>query len=170
MAASANLSLSIQGTLTNPIDLKTGAAPLSYVPLFSFVNGSGANQITQMFTDSRTLASGASENLDLSGVLVNVFNQTLLFTNIRLLSMRSPSTNVNTIRFGPGSSNGWTTAFGDASDRLVLRPGGCIILVAPDPNGYAVTAGTGDILTVTNTNDIAAEAQNYEIILMGVTP
>lgn len=169
MPASADISLSIRGDLVNPIDLQTGTAPLSYIPLYNWVEGTGANQIQQTFTDSRTLASAASENLDLSGGLLNIYNVTINFTRIRLLLIRCPSTNANVVRVGPGAANGWITAFNDASDRINVRPGGILILAAADPTGYAVTAGTGDILTVLNTNDISAVSVAYEIIIMGTT-
>lgn len=167
MPATADLSLSIRGDLIKPIDLKTGLAPLSYIPLFTFTDGEGANQIQQIFTDSRTLLSAASENLDLSGSLRNIYNELINFTKIRLFLIRCPSTNPNVVRVGPGAANGWVTAFNDASDRINIRPGGILIMVSADPTGYAVTAGSGDIVTVLNTNDAAAVSVAYEIVLMG---
>ena len=51
-------------------------------------------------------------------------------------------------------------------DHLVkLVPGGSLILIAPNADGYAVAAGTGDLLKVGN--DDGAAAASYSIFILG---
>ena len=67
---------------------------------------------------------------------------------------------------GGAGSNGFTSWVGDATDVVKVKPGGALILVAPDATGYAVTAGTGDLLTITNS--AGSTSVTYDVVIMGV--
>lgn len=55
----------------------------------------------------------------------------------------------------------------NSSDIINIRPGGALILLAPDATGYAVTAGTGDLLRIANS--AGSTSVTYDIILIGAT-
>lgn len=162
----ALLALNIAASITNLNDVGTARHSMPFNPSYSFANGTGANQANAGFADIRTLTASATENLDLSGALLDAFGNTLLFTKIKAMVVLAASTNTNDVLVGGAASNGFITPFADATDVIKVKPGGLAVLVAPDANGYAVTAGTGDILKVANS--AGSTSVTYTIILIGV--
>jgi hypothetical protein len=158
-------------TLTLKVDskaLKTGNLGISaddpllrdYTQLLA--NGTGANQASQHWHDQRTTAG--NDDLDISGSLTNVFGTSIVFTKIKAIIIKAASANVGDVLVGAAASNQFLTFLGSATDKIKVKPGGLLILVAPDANGYAVTAATGDILRVASSSG----SVTYDIILIGV--
>mgnify|MGYP001594440543 CR=1 FL=1 len=144
-------------TITDPLDR-------DFTQLLS--TGTGANQASNLYHDDRTLTASASENLDLAGSLTNGFGVTLTFTAIKAMLVRAKSTNTNNVQVGGAASNAWATWVGNSTDIVSVKPGGTLLIIAPDATGFAVTAGTGDILTIANS--AGSTSVIYEIILLGV--
>lgn len=164
MPLSANINLSIIGALVAGLDLETVKSDLAKKFQVSLTDGSGAGQATNWFSDSRVLAASGSESLDLAGVLSNNFGP-VTFTKIKALMVFARADNVNDVVVGPAASNGFTTPFNAAADKVKVKPGGALILIAPDANGYAVTAGSGDLLSIANGG--GGSPVNYDVILIG---
>jgi hypothetical protein len=127
-------------------------------------NGTGSGQASQVYQDTGSLAGSASANLDLAGSLTNIFGATITFTKIKLIYIKAAAANnvANNLQVSRGSSNGFVW-FLAASDGFYLAPGAFFLWY--DPAGVAVTAATGDIVTLTNgagTNTIA-----YDVVLVG---
>ena len=157
--------IKITGTFTRSLDQQTVSAPVSYTKTFSWTDGNGADQAQQVFTDDRTLAASATEDLDLAASLSNGFGQTITFTKIRAIYIEAASGNTNNVNVGGAAANQFSTCFSDTSDVAVVRPGSAILLVARDATGFTVTAGTGDLLKVANSG--AGTSVTYTIILIG---
>ena len=75
------------------------------------------------------------------------------------------SANANLVNVSVPVANGFITPFAAASDTVKVRPGGFMALVAPDATAYVVTAGTGDLLTITNS--AAGTGVTYDIVILG---
>lgn len=162
----SQLILKIAATLTNALDLSTPEDALSRDYTLNLGDGNGANQANQVFHDQRTLAASASEELDLSGGLTNGLGQSVTFTKLKLLLIKAAAGNTNDVLVGGASLNGFIAPFGDATDVIKVKPGGTLLLVAPDANGYAVTAGTADLLKIANSG--AGSGVTYDIVAIGV--
>lgn len=141
--------------------------------LSTYAFGTSDGQINLLFADRRTnLAASADEDLDLAGGLTDVAGTTLTFVEIDLIAVRNRRTTAgDTMTIGPGAANGFDGPWSDASDRTIIEPalnatqfGWAVFL---NPRGWAVTAGTGDLLNVAETG--TANAINYDIILAGRT-
>lgn len=160
----ANLTLRLDALQLSALDLASATFPLLFDWSAALSNGTGAGQASQVWSDTRTLAGSASENLDLAGSLTNAFGVTVTFTKVKLILVRARSTNnaSNAVQVQRGSSNG-VPIFLAASDGLQLGPGGLFLFF--DPTGVTVTAGTGDILTVTNS--AGTNAVDYDIVIIG---
>jgi hypothetical protein len=52
-----------------------------------------------------------------------------------------------------------------ALDGIALTPGAAFLAMFPDANGVAITAGTGDLLTITNS--AGSTSVSYDIVLIG---
>lgn len=165
MALNGSLSVSLAALYTALLDIGSANYPIGYNPGFVFTDGSGANQANKVFTDTRTLAASANESLDLNGVLTDAFGQVLNFTKIRMLLITADPTNVNDVIVGGAASNGFISHVGAATHTNTIKPGGMMLLVAPDVNGYAVTAGTADLLKVANS--AGTTGVNYTIAILG---
>lgn len=157
-----NVSLKIDSLALSALDLQTAQDPILISLLSTLSNGTSSGQATAQWADTRTLAASASENLDLAGSLQNAFGATLTFTKIKLIYIKASSGNTNDVQVARGSSNGFVW-FLAASDGFKLQPGAWNCFY--DPVGVAVTAGTGDILTITNS--AGTTGVTYDILIVG---
>jgi hypothetical protein len=166
MPLTAAFLLKVSSVLTSPLDLSTPDDPLSKDYSQNLSDGNGANQAQQQWHDQRTIAPSGNDDLDLAGVLTNAFGALVTFTKIKALIIRGAAANANDVVVGGAAANQLLTLFGSATDKVKVKPGGILILLAPDANGYGVTAGTGDILRIANGG--AGTSVTYDIIVIGV--
>ncbi|QTU45639.1 hypothetical protein F3K20_12870 [Streptomyces scabiei] len=166
MALSTNMRLNLTSTLSSALDLVTSRAPLAYESIIDLASGVGANQADKIFADTRTLAASATEDLDLAGVLSDPLGAALTFARIKAVLVKAASGNTNSVQVTRPASNG-VPLFLAAGDGLSVRPGGLFLWVAPDATGVAVTAGTGDLLTLTNS--AGSTSVTYDVIIIGAS-
>jgi hypothetical protein len=67
---------------------------------------------------------------------------------------------------GGAASNAWLGWVGDVTDVVKVKPGGSFVWIAPDVNGGAVVAATGDFLKVANSS--SGTSITYDVIIIGV--
>ena len=126
MPLSSRVSVSLEALLTSALDLTTVSSPVDIRQQYDLANGSGAGQANKIWTDRRTLAASASEDLDLAATLTDPFGATITFARIKALLIRAASGNANNVVVGGAAENGWTTWAGDATDKVIVRPGGLL--------------------------------------------
>jgi hypothetical protein len=165
MPLDARLLVDLAATLTSALDLTTVQAPLPFKRQFSLTDGAGINQVNRMWSDERTLAASATEDLDLVGTLIDPFGQAITFARVKALFVAANPANANNVVVGGAASNGFTTWASGTTPAVIVRPGGLFALMAPDATGYAVTASTGDLLKVTNSG--AGTSVTYQIVVLG---
>jgi len=165
MSLSGSIKFSSTATITSARDLGAASVTESLSQAISLANGTGANQANQVWGDTRALGNGANEELDLAGGLTNGLGATVTLAKVRLLAIKAAATNTDTLNVGGAAANGWATWVGDPTDVIKVRPGGILVLAAPDATGYAVTAGTGDLLKITNAAALATAS--YDILIIG---
>jgi hypothetical protein len=154
-------------TGTNDLSTATNKIDGTSLPSWVIASGTGANQADLVWSDQRTLTTGASEELDLSGSLVDAFGTTLAFARIKALVIYAATGNGALIQVGGSAANGFVNWVASATDIINVRAGGTFALIAPDATAYAVTAGTGDLLKITNTDGGAAAI--YDIYIIGAS-
>lgn len=131
---------------------------------YQFGSGTGAGLADIAFSDHRTLASATSENLDMSGGLTDAFGQTIVALKVKAIEVHADETNTTNITVGAAASNTFVGPFNDATDAIVVKPGGRFVIA--DPVGWTVTPATADILKVTNS---AGAAGSYRIKIIAAT-
>ena len=159
----AKTKIQITAPLVNVLDLGSAEVTNGFNNEKTFTNGTGANQAGQVFSDTRT-TDNTGEELDLAGSLTNGIGDTITFTAIKAIFIQAASANTLDVVVGGASTNTFVNWVGAAAHTVVVKPGGALALVDPGATGYAVTAGTGDLLK------IAASASGnvtYDIVLMG---
>lgn len=133
------------------------------------LDGTGTDQVDQIYARRRQLASGATELLDMSGAaLKDVFGNNLSFAKLCMVYIINEdvdgTANTTNLTVG-GGANQIANILGSAGATKILRPGDVFLTANFGPNGIAaVTAGTGDELQIVNS---AGATCNYQIILAG---
>ncbi|MFC7909063.1 hypothetical protein [Streptomyces nigra] len=160
------LAVSAFAEQTASIDLGTTRARQALSRKMQLLSGTGAGKADRLFSDRRTLAASATEDLDLAGSLVDAFGATITFARIKGIVIAAAAANINNVVIGNASSNAWATLLG-ATHTLTLRPGAFVAVGTgeADATGYAVTAGTGDLLKIANSAGSSSVA--YDIHILG---
>jgi hypothetical protein len=162
------LAVSAYAELTSALDLGTGSAKQSLSRSMSLGNGTAAGKADKVFSDRRTLAASATEDLDLAGVLLDAFGAAITFARVKGLLIAAAAGNTNNVVIGAAASNPWSTLL-SATGTVVLRPGAFLAVGTgvADATGYAVTAGTGDLLKIANSG--AGTSVTYDIHIIGAS-
>lgn len=127
-----------------------------------YTNGTGDEQADKLWTTEYT--QSAAVTIDLAGSLTDIYGTTLTFTKIRAIVIKNLSTTTGfNLLVGGAASNAFSTPFADATDKVKVPPGGCLVLAAP-LDGFAVTAGTGDQLKM---DPGGSNQVNWEVQIIG---
>jgi hypothetical protein len=161
------LAVSLNTQLSNVLDLGTVQLPQSLAQQYNWANGVAINTADRVFADTRTLTASSSEDLDLAGVLADGMGNTLTFARVKALLIRAAAANSNNVIVGNAASNGFISWVGGAVHTVTVRPGGLMLLAAPDATAYAVTAATADLLHVANSG--AGTSVTYDVIIIGAS-
>ena len=163
---SLQIVVKILGSMTQATDLSTLSDVLNRDYTATYGNGTGASQANMWWHDQRSLAGSATEDLDLAGSLTSVFGTTITLTSLKgiFVSASSANNSANNLNVTRPAANGitWLLAAGDG---ISLKPGAFMAWFDPSANGATVTAGSADLITLTNsagTNTIT-----YDVFLLG---
>lgn len=165
MSLTASITINATASQKNNLDHGVVEFPLGVKNQIALANGNLANQANQLFSDQRTLAGSTSEELDLAGGLTDAFGNAITFTKIKAIIISAAAANGGDIEVGGSAANGFNDWVGAGGDFIKVKPGGAFAIVAPDLAGYAVTAGTGDLLKINNAD---ANPATYDITIIGV--
>lgn len=167
MSLSASFKASLRGLFETVLDLGSAQFPVDLQAAAAFTNGTGLGAADLIFTDTRTLAASATENLDCAGGgLTTPLGAAFTCARLKGVLIRCPSTNPHDLVFSRPAANG-VPIFEAASDAVRVKPGGWFAMAAPDAAGWVVTAGTGDLLTATNGG--GGGAISYDVVLIGAS-
>lgn len=165
MAGSAKINVIVEALLTGTVDIGTVQHAIQYGPGFAWGDGTGLDSINQVWSDTRTLAASATEDLDLSGSLTNAIGASVAFTKIRGILVRAAVANTNNVIVGGASATQFVAWVGGATHTVTVRPGGLLLLLAPDATAYAVSGGSTDLLKIANSS--SGSSVTYDILLLG---
>lgn len=167
MTLTSKIAVQIAATLDSALDLANVSSPLVNDSVIRLASGTTANKADKIFSDRRTLAASTAEDLDLAGVLVDPLGATITFARIKAMLIKASSSNANNVIVGNAASNGFVSWVGGATHTVTVRPGGLLLLAAPDLTAYAVTAATADLLHIANSG--AGTSVTYDIVLIGAS-
>jgi hypothetical protein len=168
MAQSTKLSLTLSAAITSAPDLATVTATARKTLSETLDSGTGAGQADLVFCDTRSLATGATENLDLAGgSLTSPLGAALTFVEVVGILVVAASANTTDLTVGNGTNPVVGGPFGaTGTNTIVLQPGGVFLwqVGSSATSAVQVTAATADILKVTNA---AGATASYDIVLIG---
>lgn len=128
------------------------------------LTGTGDGQADVVFVDQRTISASSSEELDLAGSLTDPLGGSAVFAEVAAIEVRAAAGNTNNVVVGGAASNAFVGPFGAADNTIAVPPGGVLVLYHPG-GGWAVTAGTGDLLQVANSG--SGSTVTYDIVIVG---
>ena len=166
MAQTSRIAVRVESDLTSALDLVTAASELDSNTRIDLASGTGLGQADMQWSDRRTLAASATEDLDLAGSLTGPIGTTLTFARIKAVLIKAAAANTNDVQLTRPASNG-APLFLAAGDGLAVKPGGLFLWVAPNAAGVAVTEATGDLLTLTNS--AGSTSVTYDVIVIGAS-
>ncbi len=127
----------------------------------TFTEGTAANQVGNAWQDKTRTLAATSEDINLDGV-TDFQGAATGFNNLKMMYVRNLDTDTgDDIIVGGAAANQFINWVSDATDRVVIGPGGIFLLLSP-VDGYAITSGTGDLLKVE-----AVDTSSYTIITAG---
>jgi hypothetical protein len=162
----ADLRVRLDVTSLSSLDFRSAVDQVLLTWDLLLSNGTGAQQANQVWSDRRTLGPSATENIDLAGALTNAFGVTLTFTRVKLLMIKADAANnvANLVQVTRPAANGVPFMMA-ASDGFALAPGDWDIRASPGATAIPVTAGTGDLITITNS--AGTNSVTYDIVIVG---
>lgn len=151
MTVTSRMSVLFGASLAGVVDLGTTQSSISRTMLAELANGVGVGQADRAYSSVITLAGSATQDLDLAGPLLDALGGVFSLARVKGLLAIARDTNVNNVVIGAAATNPFVGLLG-ATHTVTLRPGAMFAAIAgaKDANGYAVTAGTGDLLRVAN--------------------
>jgi hypothetical protein len=131
--------------------------------VLDMVTGTGASQSDLVWSDTRSLVA-TSESIDLAGTLTSqLTGATVTFAEVTAIIIRNnATTTAYKLLVGGAAANQFINWVAAANDIVHIGPGGIFVLTSP-VDGFAVTAGTGDILKI----DSGAVTISYSIVVIG---
>jgi hypothetical protein len=163
----AALLLQLDAVYRNVLDLGVPTDTFQKRTLIELSNGTGSAAADLFFHDQRTLTASGTEDLDLAGGLTNpLTGAAMTFAEVRFLLVTAASTNTNNVVVSRPASNG-VPIFSAAGDAQPISPGGILLLGGPADGKITVTAGTGDLITVTNST--SGSSVTYDVMIIGTS-
>jgi len=166
MTLTTSITMNITATNAKVPVLSSPTDPLEYTKRVDLTSGTGANQADLIYHGQRTLAASATEDLDLAGGLTDQFGNTLTMARVKEVIVVTSSANTNNVNVTRPAANG-VPIFLAAGDGMPVMPGGTFRWSSPTATGIAVTAGTGDLLTFTNS--AGSTSVTYDVFIIGAS-
>lgn len=135
--------------------------------LQNFNDGTTANKFDRFYMAERTVATGANDDIDLTGSLTDVFGNTISAVElVGLIVLNKPvdlsaAQNTTNLTIG-GGSNPVTGGFLGGTTPTIgpILPGGLFAMMNPGAAGMgAIAGGSADILRIANSAGASAKYQ-----------
>ncbi len=161
----ASIELNIRAKLTGANDLGTPVMNLAPIEeILQLIPGTNAvNKADCFFSDTRTLAASATEDLDLAGVLTDAFGATITAAEIVLIFIKAADVNTNSVVVGAATAP-FAGPLG-AAGTYTIKPGEYFLAVSE--TGWAVGAGATDDLKLLNS--AGTTGVTFDILILGRT-
>lgn len=136
---------------------------------FALASGTSDGQINMIYSHRDSVAASATDQHDLAGSKAGALGNTLTFVDVTTIILVNRSTTAgDVLHLSPPAANGFLGPFADASDIIKVGPGVTgqpAFVILHEPRGWAVTAGTGDLLDVIEAG--GANTVSYDLYVLG---
>ena len=170
-----SIKATVNTMATNIDTAETEVAQLNLAKEASFTLAAGelAGMADSVWARTGTILTNDEWDINLNGVEVNAFGDTIAFTEIKaILIYNQPHDGDPQIEVGAAPANEFVSWVGAALDLVVVHAGGVFLLGSPGnatTNGYETAAGT-HILRIRNDNGAPNDGVNsaiVEVVIVG---
>jgi len=144
----ADVKASIRGRVTKANDIASVGADFAEEALVQIEPGTGTGYADVLWSDERSIAASSTENLDLAGVLADVFGATVAAAKVKAIQIQADADNANNVVVFGAASNAFNGPLSGTTPKITLEPGQHF--QATSEVGWTVTAGSADIILVAN--------------------
>ncbi len=134
----------------------------------SLADGTGVDQADKVWHDARTLAAGASEDLDLNALANVIFGSTVTINLAKvkgLLIVNLATVAGEDLIVGGAAAQPFSAWLGASGDRVRVPADSCL-LATNRKSGWAVVNGVGDTLRIAN---VGTGPISYKIAVVGTS-
>ncbi|MDN5918211.1 MAG: hypothetical protein L0I76_24455 [Pseudonocardia sp.] len=169
MPLTSKVRLAVTASQNKILDLSNASASTVKDYNLALASGVSVGQADTVFTDTRTLAASASEDIDLAGSLLDALSGPAAFVKVKALIVAAAAANTNNVVVGGATATGFIAWVGAATHTVTVRPGAVLALLTggADVDGYAVAAGASDLLKIANGG--AGTSVTYDLIVIGTS-
>ncbi len=166
MSLSGNLNINVRVKQSSDVD--PGASfNTSIGSDYNIVDGTASGEVDLFFYKANSaLATTSTDTIDLSGSLIDLFGNTIIFAKIMSLVLIADSGNLSDMQLDQTVANSF---LGNASVGAVntLKPGTIIVPFVSETTGFSVTAGTADLLNIKNPD--VTNTASYKLYVLGTS-
>lgn len=166
MSLATSINVSLVARLIGDLDLTDPESRISTGVSYTLASGVAADQADKVWSDQVTLAASGTADIDVAGVLTDALGAAATFAKIKAILVIADAANTNNVNVTRPAANG-LPLFIAAGDGIPVLPGGCFLWIAPGLAGVAVTAGTADLITFTNS--AGGTGVTYKIVIVGTS-
>ena len=166
MSLTTQLTAQIAAELTQTVGLVNAVLSIKGETVTSLASGTGSSQADKVYQGQRTILASQSEDLDLAGVLTDIFGAVLTFVKVKAIYIKAASGNSNNVVVGAASATQFVAGFGANTHTWAIPPGGFMFVSAPVA-GWTVGAGSTDLLKIANSG--AGTSVTYDIVVVGTS-
>lgn len=148
VTGTSNVTVTSVLTESGGLSVPRDAVSLTHSLTWAAGTATTTPQADLVYRGARDLGAGTAENLDLYGGLTSTFGTTLNFARVRAIYLRNASGS-QPLTIGSDTAAPWAPGIVPATAAVSLPASGALFLVAP-LEGWPVTNGSADLLTVTN--------------------
>ncbi|MGL5909492.1 MAG: hypothetical protein ACRCZP_05790, partial [Phycicoccus sp.] len=122
MPLTSKVNVGVSATQTTALDLSNASANTTKSYALSLASGVAAGQADRIFTDTRTLAASANEDIDLAGALLDALGGPAAMVKVKAIVIAAAAGNTNNVVVGGAATNGFTSWVGAATHTVTVRP------------------------------------------------
>lgn len=145
VAVTSTIRVGFASTISDTKGLASVSGPIEETTILQMASGVGADQADRVFSE-RDRAISANYDVDLAGVLTDIFGSVITFARVKVLYVKAAAANTGNVIMGAAGATIWFGPFGANTHTLVIRPGQTVLLAAPDATAWPVGAGATDLL------------------------
>lgn len=169
-ATTGSIRVGVNVNESATVDNGTATFTLSDAIVRTFTNGTGSDQASKIYQDTVSLAGSGTSTIDLDSTLTCNIG-TCSFTRIYAIIIQrtdlyAASTQDENLTIGGDFIlTKYLTAWVDDALTVSMGPAGAFVAIFPGPTGIAVTASTGDQLTIVNAS--SADTVAFKVYILG---
>src|SRR5262245_38170881 len=127
---SGKIQVNFSALLQNTVGLGAAQSSIAESYIKNFASGIGADQADRIYSERDKSISGATD-IDLRGSLVDALGAAMVMVRVKALLVIAADANTAAIQVG-GDAAAALIGIADVSDIVAVRPGGILLLYAPD--------------------------------------